>query len=242
MFPGDAAVSDSPCSEQEAATGEAGRGRRTAGGGVSRVTDSSGPRPQAGALLVPHWTVPMPPPVDWSSMEVKALRLPAALSSVGPPVGGWPWVTSTTRPTPRGAWMFGMPNSAHKALVIGVNTYGTPGRDASARPASDSPEPGVPAGLRQCIHDACDMGCLLARKGYAVTLVLDPCRAALWHELRAFAHSLASGGTAVVYFSGHGASTEGVNVVMPTDANVQGRCLCGMMHARRMTAPIIALA
>ena len=95
--------------------------------------------------------------------------------------------------------------SACAAFVVGVSSYPTP------------------FSLSACRVDAEDMGWLLHRQGYSVTRLLDPASDKLVSSFNRFVTGLPSGATVVVFFSGHGAQLNGVNVVLPLDALELGK-------------------
>lgn len=90
----------------------------------------------------------------------------------------------------------------HQAFVVGVNKYWLTGA------------------LEKCWNDARDMAALLAHKGYAVRLVLDPTRGQLLAALSEFKGVLPGNGTVIVHFAGHGVSTGGCNYLVPSDGDL----------------------
>jgi hypothetical protein len=90
---------------------------------------------------------------------------------------------------------------SYAAFVVGINDYIT------LKP------------LSKCVDDAKDMAALLARNGYAVTPLLNPTYRELSVGFRSFLSSLSSDCNVVVFFSGHGVELNGMNYLMPADAD-----------------------
>jgi hypothetical protein len=109
--------------------------------------------------------------------------------------------------------------SASAAFVVGVSSY----------PA--------PFSLSTCRADAEGMGWLLHRKGYSVTRLLDPASDKLVSSFNRFVTGLPSGVTVVVFFSGHGAQLNGVNVVLPLDALELGKVHLIVCCVRQAACP-----
>src|SRR5436190_2806883 len=89
------------------------------------------------------------------------------------------------------------------ALVIGNSDY----RDV---PALANPR-----------NDAEDVAAALKRLGFETTVGLDADRAAMEKALEAFATAVEGADVAVFYYAGHGMQHQGVNYLMPVDANLQ---------------------
>ncbi len=89
----------------------------------------------------------------------------------------------------------------YAAFVVGINSYKKLPR------------------LSKCVNDAKDMAALLARKGYAVTQLLNPTYKELHVKFNSFLESLSSDCNVVVFFSGHGMEEKGENYLMPKDAD-----------------------
>ena len=98
------------------------------------------------------------------------------------------------------------------ALVIGNSKY----RDAPA--------------LRNPRNDAEDVAGALQRLGFAITLALDADRSAIEKALEEFAGEAESADVALFYFAGHAMQHDGVNYLMPVDANLSSQA-----GLRRMT-------
>ena len=73
--------------------------------------------------------------------------------------------------------------------------------------------------LSKCVDDAKDMAALLEKNGYAVTQLLNPTFRELSIGFHSFLRSLSSDCNVVVFFSGHGMELNGVNYLMPADAD-----------------------
>lgn len=72
--------------------------------------------------------------------------------------------------------------------------------------------------LRSPVHDAQVFGEELSRFGFDVTVVRDPGTEAFTRALEAFIESARGADMAVVYYSGHGLQTNGVDYFIPRDA------------------------
>lgn len=90
--------------------------------------------------------------------------------------------------------------SKRVALVIGNGGY------------AKAPIPGAAA-------DAEKLGLALTSAGYDVTLGQNMTRAGMEQALTVFGRKLTPGSTAVVYYLGHGVQANGVNMLLPVDAN-----------------------
>ena len=89
------------------------------------------------------------------------------------------------------------------ALVVGNGTYAAIGA---------LPNPG---------NDAGDMAAALGRLGFEVTTVRDADLAGMNEALRLFARSSAGADVAVVFYAGHGLEVDGVNYLVPVDAQLE---------------------
>jgi formylglycine-generating enzyme required for sulfatase activity len=74
------------------------------------------------------------------------------------------------------------------------------------------------APLPSAAADAERVGVALTKAGYAVTLGQNMTRRGLEQALSVFTQKLAPGGTALIYYAGHGVQVDGVNVLLPIDA------------------------
>nr|WP_174980556.1 SUMF1/EgtB/PvdO family nonheme iron enzyme [Burkholderia lata] len=74
--------------------------------------------------------------------------------------------------------------------------------------------------LANPVHDADAMGDTLQALGFDVITLHDASRQQMLDGLAAFEHRIAAGGTALVYFAGHGASAGGTTWLAPVDADV----------------------
>ena len=89
------------------------------------------------------------------------------------------------------------------ALVVGNGTYAAIGA---------LPNPG---------NDAADMAAALGRLGFDVTTVRDADLAGMNESLRLFARESAGADVAVVFYAGHGLEVDGVNYLVPVDAQLE---------------------
>ena len=89
------------------------------------------------------------------------------------------------------------------ALVIGNSSY----RDV---PALANPR-----------NDAEDVAAALKRLGFDTTVGLDADRASMEKAIEAFATKVEGADVALFYYAGHGMQHQGVNYLMPIDANLQ---------------------
>ena len=67
-------------------------------------------------------------------------------------------------------------------------------------------------------NDAADMAAALGRLGFDVTTVRDADRVAMNEALRAFTRESAGADLALVFYAGHGLEMDGVNYLVPVDA------------------------
>ena len=89
------------------------------------------------------------------------------------------------------------------ALVVGNGTYAAIGA---------LPNPG---------NDASDVAAALGRLGFEVTTVRDADLAGMNEALRLFARASAGADVAVVFYAGHGLEVDGVNYLVPVDAQLE---------------------
>lgn len=75
--------------------------------------------------------------------------------------------------------------------------------------------------LRNPVNDASDMAAALTQAGFAVRLVTDAGLAEAEEAVRAFAADLESADVGLFYYAGHGVQAEGINYLVPVDADVQ---------------------
>jgi hypothetical protein len=97
----------------------------------------------------------------------------------------------------------------HRALIIGNNK---------------SSDPRLPP-LTQCVQDAEDMAAFFSTHGYAVTTVLDGYKDCVLGTLDRFVASLVPGCAVILYFSGHGFSSGGLNFLVPVDGEEAGKAV-----------------
>ncbi|MEN8216692.1 MAG: SUMF1/EgtB/PvdO family nonheme iron enzyme [Pseudomonadota bacterium] len=78
------------------------------------------------------------------------------------------------------------------------------------------------ASLRNPVNDAKDMAEIIKNLGYEVILKTDAGRKAMIEAIQDFGAKLKKqGGVGLFYFSGHGLQVEGVNYLVPSDANIK---------------------
>lgn len=75
--------------------------------------------------------------------------------------------------------------------------------------------------LKNAVNDARDMAVLLSGKGFKVILRQDASRAEMREAIREFGTEISGGGVGLFYYSGHGLQIEGVNYLVPLDADIQ---------------------
>lgn len=75
--------------------------------------------------------------------------------------------------------------------------------------------------LKNAVNDALDMAASLSEKGFTVILKQNATRADMRSAIREFATEIEQGGIGLFYYSGHGLQVEGVNYLVPIDANIE---------------------
>ena len=95
------------------------------------------------------------------------------------------------------------PGGGRLALVIGNSAY-----------TAVSPLPNPQ-------NDAADVGAALGRLGFDVTTLLDGDRTGMDEALRAFARRSVGAAAALIFYAGHGMEVDGVNYLVPVDAQLQ---------------------
>ena len=98
------------------------------------------------------------------------------------------------------------------ALVIGNNQY---------------PADGNLQTLRNCVNDARLVRRALETVGFTVTLLENASFSAMDDALLGFEGAIPKGGTAIVYFAGHGIEYEGQNYLLGSNAKLQARSRLG---------------
>jgi uncharacterized caspase-like protein len=93
-------------------------------------------------------------------------------------------------------------NEKKTALVIGNGTY------------KNGP-------LKNAVNDALDMAATLSEKGFTVILKQNASRTEMRDAIREFSNEIKDGGVGLFYYSGHGLQVEGVNYLVPIDANIE---------------------
>ena len=75
--------------------------------------------------------------------------------------------------------------------------------------------------LKNAVNDALDMAATLSEKGFTVILKQNASRADMRDAIREFAGEISKGGVGLFYYSGHGLQVDGVNYLIPVDANIE---------------------
>lgn len=75
--------------------------------------------------------------------------------------------------------------------------------------------------LKNAVNDALDMAATLSEKGFTVILKQNASRTDMREGIREFASEISKGGVGLFYYSGHGLQVDGVNYLVPVDANIE---------------------
>lgn len=75
--------------------------------------------------------------------------------------------------------------------------------------------------LKNAVNDALDMAALLSEKGFKVILRKDASRTEMREAIREFGNEITQGGVGLFYYSGHGLQVDGINYLVPLDADIQ---------------------
>jgi uncharacterized caspase-like protein len=75
--------------------------------------------------------------------------------------------------------------------------------------------------LKNAVNDALDMAALLSEKGFKIILRKDATRTEMREAIREFGTEITAGGVGLFYYSGHGLQVDGVNYLVPLDADIQ---------------------
>jgi uncharacterized caspase-like protein len=75
--------------------------------------------------------------------------------------------------------------------------------------------------LKNAVNDAYDMAATLGGKGFKVILKLNATRVDMRNAIREFGNEINSGGVGLFYYSGHGIQVDGVNYLIPVDADIE---------------------
>jgi uncharacterized caspase-like protein len=75
--------------------------------------------------------------------------------------------------------------------------------------------------LKNAVNDALDMAATLSSKGFTVILKQNASRTDMRDAIREFAKEIDQGGVGLFYYSGHGMQVDGVNYLVPVDANIE---------------------
>jgi uncharacterized caspase-like protein len=75
--------------------------------------------------------------------------------------------------------------------------------------------------LKNAVNDALDMAATLSGKGFTVILKQNASRTDMRDAIREFATEINQGGVGLFYYSGHGLQVDGVNYLVPVDANIE---------------------
>ena len=106
------------------------------------------------------------------------------------------------RPVQRGSGGSGGAGEKRVALVVGNSEYEHISR------------------LRNAVNDATDMAAALGRLGFGVTKLEDASHEEFNAALKAFVEETESAEMAMVFYAGHGMEMDGVNYVVPVDAQM----------------------
>jgi uncharacterized caspase-like protein len=93
-------------------------------------------------------------------------------------------------------------NEKKTALVIGNGSY------------KNSP-------LKNAVNDALDIAAALSGKGFKVILKQNASKLEMRNAFREFGAEISQGGVGLFYYSGHGLQVDGVNYLVPIDADIE---------------------
>jgi len=75
--------------------------------------------------------------------------------------------------------------------------------------------------LKNAVNDALDVATALSDKGFKVILKQNASRMDMREAIREFGSEISEGGVGLFYYSGHGIQVDGVNYLVPIDANIE---------------------
>ena len=75
--------------------------------------------------------------------------------------------------------------------------------------------------LKNAVNDAYDMAATLGVKGFRVIMKLNASRVEMREAIREFGNEINSGGVGLFYYSGHGLQVDGINYLVPIDADIE---------------------
>lgn len=75
--------------------------------------------------------------------------------------------------------------------------------------------------LKNAVNDALDMAATLSGKGFKVILRENASRVDMRNAIREFGTEINQGGVGLFYYSGHGIQIDGVNYLIPIDADIE---------------------
>lgn len=75
--------------------------------------------------------------------------------------------------------------------------------------------------LKNAVNDALDIAATLAGKGFKVILKQNASRVDMRNAIREFGNEINGGGVGLFYYSGHGLQVDGINYLVPIDANIE---------------------
>ncbi len=75
--------------------------------------------------------------------------------------------------------------------------------------------------LRNPVHDAQDMAAVLQESGFTVNLLLNGSQRQMETSIRDLGKLLRNGGVGLFYYAGHGVQVDGVNYLIPVDAEIE---------------------
>jgi uncharacterized caspase-like protein len=75
--------------------------------------------------------------------------------------------------------------------------------------------------LKNAVNDALDIAAALSGKGFKVILKQNASRLEMKNAIREFGSEISQGGVGLFYYSGHGIQVDGVNYLVPVDADIE---------------------
>jgi uncharacterized caspase-like protein len=75
--------------------------------------------------------------------------------------------------------------------------------------------------LKNAVNDALDIASSLSGKGFKVILKQNATKVEMRNAIREFGQEIGEGGVGLFYYSGHGIQVDGVNYLVPVDADVE---------------------
>ena len=75
--------------------------------------------------------------------------------------------------------------------------------------------------LKNPVNDARDLAYVLKKIGFSVTTKINASHRDMRDAIHQFGNTLRSGGVGLFYFAGHGVQVDGINYLLPTDADIR---------------------